>query len=157
MTAAAFEAEPGEAVVERARAWIGTPYRHQASCRGAGTDCLGLLRGLWREMLGPEPEAVFHDLGLRVTINTDNRLVTDTTVSRELHLAHTELALTLDDVKRIVLNGFKAAFLPFHQRQDYVRRIADELARFHDDGTIVDARPDGSNGRIDGNPLRTTH
>ena len=42
----------------RARAWIGTPYRHQSSCRGAGTDCLGLLRGLWREMLGPEPEAV---------------------------------------------------------------------------------------------------
>ena len=45
-------------VVARARAWIGTPYRHQASCRGAGTDCLGLLRGLWREMLGREPEAV---------------------------------------------------------------------------------------------------
>jgi NlpC/P60 family putative phage cell wall peptidase len=46
----------GEEVVGRARAWIGTPYRHQASCRGAGTDCLGLLRGLWREMLGAEPE-----------------------------------------------------------------------------------------------------
>jgi NlpC/P60 family putative phage cell wall peptidase len=58
MTAPVFEADPGEAVVARARAWIGTPYRHQASCRGAGTDCLGLLRGLWREMLGPEPEAV---------------------------------------------------------------------------------------------------
>jgi NlpC/P60 family putative phage cell wall peptidase len=48
----------GAEVVARARAWIGTPYRHQASCRGAGTDCLGLLRGLWREMLGREPEAV---------------------------------------------------------------------------------------------------
>ena len=47
-----------EAIVARARAWIGTPYRHQASCRGAGTDCLGLLRGVWRETLGPEPEAV---------------------------------------------------------------------------------------------------
>ncbi len=43
-------------VVRRARAWIGTPYEHQASCRGVGTDCLGLLRGLWREMLGDEPE-----------------------------------------------------------------------------------------------------
>lgn len=41
-----------------ARRWIGTPYRHQAACRGAGTDCLGLLRGLWREFYGAEPEAV---------------------------------------------------------------------------------------------------
>ena len=45
-------------VVARARAWIGTPYRHQAACRGAGCDCLGLLRGLWREMRGAEPEPV---------------------------------------------------------------------------------------------------
>lgn len=51
------EAAPGAEVVRRARAWIGTPYEHQASCRGVGTDCLGLLRGLWREMLGDEPEA----------------------------------------------------------------------------------------------------
>ncbi len=52
------EASRAEEIVARARAWIGTPYRHQASCRGAGTDCLGLLRGVWREVLGPEPEAV---------------------------------------------------------------------------------------------------
>lgn len=51
------EASRADEIVERARAWIGTPYRHQASCRGAGTDCLGLLRGIWREVLGPEPEA----------------------------------------------------------------------------------------------------
>ncbi len=55
MTAQVSKAED---IVARARLWIGTPYRHQASCRGAGTDCLGLLRGLWREVLGPEPEAV---------------------------------------------------------------------------------------------------
>lgn len=48
----------GAEVVRRARAWIGTPYRHQASCRAAGTDCLGLLRGLWREVVGPEPERI---------------------------------------------------------------------------------------------------
>ncbi len=47
---------PGEAVVAHARGWIGTPYEHQASCRGSGADCLGLLRGLWRELLGAEPE-----------------------------------------------------------------------------------------------------
>lgn len=42
-------------VVAAARGWIGTPYRHQASVRGAGTDCLGLVRGVWREVVGPEP------------------------------------------------------------------------------------------------------
>lgn len=46
----------GATVVENARAWIGTPYRHQASCKGAGTDCLGLIRGLYRELYGHEPE-----------------------------------------------------------------------------------------------------
>ena len=46
------------AVVEAARGWIGTPYVHQASVRGAGTDCLGLIRGVWREVYGAEPEAV---------------------------------------------------------------------------------------------------
>ena len=52
------EASRADEIVARARGWIGTPYRHQASCRGAGTDCLGLLRGVWREVLGPEPEPV---------------------------------------------------------------------------------------------------
>lgn len=39
-----------------ARAWIGTPYTHQASVRGVGCDCLGLVRGVWRALIGPEPE-----------------------------------------------------------------------------------------------------
>lgn len=52
------QASRGETIVAQARQWIGTPYRHQASCSGAGTDCLGLLRGVWRETLGPEPEEV---------------------------------------------------------------------------------------------------
>lgn len=45
-------------VVDVARGWIGTPYVHQASVKGAGCDCLGLLRGVWREVLGAEPERV---------------------------------------------------------------------------------------------------
>ena len=45
-------------VVAEARRWIGTPYLHQASLRGAGTDCLGLLRGVWRALLGQEPLVV---------------------------------------------------------------------------------------------------
>lgn len=43
-------------VVAAARGWIGTPYVHQCSVKGVGTDCLGLVRGVWRELCGPEPE-----------------------------------------------------------------------------------------------------
>ena len=46
-----------EAVVAAARAWIGTPYHHQASLRGVGADCLGLIRGVWRDLYGNEAEA----------------------------------------------------------------------------------------------------
>lgn len=46
-----------DAVLFAARNWLGTPYRHQASRKGVGTDCLGLVRGIWREVYGPEPEA----------------------------------------------------------------------------------------------------
>lgn len=51
-------ADDGAAIVAIARSWIGTPYEHQASCAGAGTDCLGLLRGIWRARYGEEPEVV---------------------------------------------------------------------------------------------------
>lgn len=44
-------------IAAAARGWIGTPYLHQASAKGAGTDCLGLVRGVWRELYGVEPEA----------------------------------------------------------------------------------------------------
>jgi len=47
-----------EAIVAAARGWLGTPYHHQASVKGVGSDCLGLIRGIWRELYGPEPEAM---------------------------------------------------------------------------------------------------
>lgn len=43
-------------IVAAARDWLGTPYRHQHSTRGVGCDCLGLVRGVWRTVLGAEPE-----------------------------------------------------------------------------------------------------
>jgi NlpC/P60 family putative phage cell wall peptidase len=46
------------AIVAEVRAWIGTPYRHQASLKGVGCDCLGLVRGVWRAVCGAEPEPV---------------------------------------------------------------------------------------------------
>lgn len=44
------------AVLAVARTWIGTPYHHQSSLKGVGTDCLGLVRGVWRELYGREAE-----------------------------------------------------------------------------------------------------
>ncbi len=42
-------------IVKATRRWLGTPYHDQASVRGVGCDCLGLLRGVWRDVVGPEP------------------------------------------------------------------------------------------------------
>ena len=44
----------GAAIIGAARGWIGTPYRHQMSLKGEGCDCIGLVRGVWREVVGPE-------------------------------------------------------------------------------------------------------
>lgn len=46
----------GPDVVEAARLWLGTPYHHQQSVQGVGCDCLGLVRGVWRTLVGEEPE-----------------------------------------------------------------------------------------------------
>jgi len=45
-----------DAVIAEARAWIGTPYHHQAALKGVGCDCLGLVRGVWRAIYGADPE-----------------------------------------------------------------------------------------------------
>lgn len=43
-------------IVRLVRTWLGTPYHHQASLKGVGCDCLGLVRGVWRELYGTEAE-----------------------------------------------------------------------------------------------------
>ena len=47
-----------DAVIAAARGWLGTPYHDQASLRGVGCDCLGLARGVWRDLVGAEPLAI---------------------------------------------------------------------------------------------------
>ena len=86
--------------------------------------------------LGRHPLKLYYDLGLRVTLNTDNRLVTDTTVSRELWLCHTKMRMPLEDIKSLIMAGFKSAFLPFHVKQALLRQVSEDLQRFHADGTI---------------------
>jgi NlpC/P60 family putative phage cell wall peptidase len=44
-------------IVAAARSWLGTPYHHQAAVKGVGCDCLGLVRGVYEELLGRPAEA----------------------------------------------------------------------------------------------------
>jgi adenosine deaminase len=80
------------------------------------------------------PLKFYFDFGLRVTVNTDNRLITDTTATKELWLAHKEMGFTLDDLITLVVQGFKSAFLPFREKADLLAavnaEIADVLTRF---------------------------
>ncbi len=76
------------------------------------------------------PLRFYYDYGLRVTINTDNRLVSDTTVTRELYLAAKHLNLTLDDIKSIIIDGFKSAFLPNRAKSIMLNVVNDELKKF---------------------------
>jgi adenosine deaminase len=87
--------------------------------------------------LASHPLKLYFNLGLRVTVNTDNRLITDTTVSKELWLCHTQMGMTVRDVKSMIMAGFKSSFLPFHERQGYLRRVGQELARYDDGGNLV--------------------
>ena len=91
------------------------------------------------------PLKLYFNLGLRVTVNTDNRLITDTTVSKELWLCHTQMGMSFRDIKSMIMAGFKSSFLPFHERRGHLRRVGQELARFDDDGN---ARVPSSLGSI---------
>jgi adenosine deaminase len=103
--------------------------------------------------LASHPIKLYKNLGLRVTVNTDNRLVTDTTVSKELWLCHKVLGFSMTDLKQVVLSGFKSAFLPFHVKQQYLRHVSEELRQFPDDeepeprpARIPSVRPPGPAG-----------
>ena len=51
-------ADVGARALTEAREWLGTPYCHQASAKGGGADCLGLIRGVWRGLYGAEGFAI---------------------------------------------------------------------------------------------------
>lgn len=73
------------------------------------------------------PLKFYMDFGLRVTLNTDNRLVTDTTITDEYKLACQVFHLTYDEVKRLVVDGFKSAFMPFRKKREVMRMVLDEF------------------------------
>ncbi len=80
--------------------------------------------------LEKHPLRFYYDYGLRVCINTDNRLISDTTVTNELYLAAKHLNFNLDDIKSIILDGFKSAFLPNRAKSIMLNMVNDELKKF---------------------------
>jgi len=78
------------------------------------------------------PLPFYYTYGLRCTINTDNRLVTNTTVSKELLLLHQTYGFTLDDIKEVIIAGFKSAFLSHREKSDILQKVNAELAKYHD-------------------------
>lgn len=89
--------------------------------------------------LASHPLKLYFDLGLRVTINTDNRLITDTSVSKELWLVHTQMGVPFADIKSMILAGFKSSFQPFHEKQAALRRVGVELDKYDDQGVLLTA------------------
>ena len=87
--------------------------------------------------LASHPIKLYFDLGLRVTVNTDNRLITDTTVSKELYLVHSQMGVPFADIKSMILAGFKSSFQPFHEKQAALRRASAELAKYDDNGVLI--------------------
>jgi adenosine deaminase len=79
------------------------------------------------------PFRVYFDAGLRVTVNTDNRLVSDTTMSNELDLACSSVPLNVYDLRGLLINGFKSAFLPHREKVTLLRGAIDEIDRLFEE------------------------
>jgi adenosine deaminase len=77
--------------------------------------------------MASHPFKFYLDFGLRVTLNTDNRLITDTTVTKELGHMVRQFNLTVKDIRNVLVAGFKSAFLTFHDRAQLVRRVQNEM------------------------------
>ena len=77
--------------------------------------------------MASHPFKFYLDFGLRVTLNTDNRLITDTTVTKELSLMAKHFGLTVKDIRNVLVGGFKSAFLTFHDRAQLVRKVQNEM------------------------------
>jgi adenosine deaminase len=77
------------------------------------------------------PIREYFDRGLRVTVNTDNRLMSDTTMTDELVLLSDRLGFTLDELKHLLLSGFKSAFLRYPERKALIGEAIEGLKAVH--------------------------
>ncbi|HEY0467345.1 MAG TPA: adenosine deaminase [Polyangiaceae bacterium] len=102
--------------------------------------------------LASHPLKLYFDLGLRVTVNTDNRLITDTSVSKELYLVHSQMGVPFADIKSMILSGFKSSFQPFHEKQSDLRRVCAELDKYDDNGVSLQSQNGASSERASRRP-----
>jgi adenosine deaminase len=73
--------------------------------------------------LAEHPFRIFYKEKFRVTLNTDNRLMSDTTMTKEFEAASTTFGLTLGDFEKITINAMKSAFLPYDQRINFIYKV----------------------------------
>jgi len=74
-------------------------------------------------ILAEHPFKILYQEKFRVTLNTDNRLMSDTTMTREFQAAADTFGLSLDDFEKITINAMKSAFLPYNQRIDFIYKV----------------------------------
>ncbi|HON19370.1 MAG TPA: adenosine deaminase [Salinivirgaceae bacterium] len=79
------------------------------------------------ESYGKHPLKFYFDFGLRVTINTDNRLVSNTTLTNEYMIAIEKFGFTPDELKYLIINGFKSAFMSNNEKVKMLKRVTQEL------------------------------
>jgi adenosine deaminase len=79
----------------------------------------------WGDQMVDHPLDLFYQLGFRVTVNTDNRLMSATTLSRELRLVSEAFGYDLDDLLALQLNAAQAAFLPVEDREALMDTLID--------------------------------
>ncbi len=70
--------------------------------------------------LEEHPFRFYLDLGLRITVNTDNRLITNTTMTDEYYTAYKTFSLTPQNILDLVINGVKSAFIPYEYKRDFL-------------------------------------
>ncbi|MFF7385135.1 adenosine deaminase [Streptomyces griseoluteus] len=73
--------------------------------------------------IAEHPITALKDLGFRVTLNTDNRLVSGTTMTREMELLVEEAGWTAEDLRTVTVNAVKSAFLPFDERKALIEDV----------------------------------
>ena len=74
------------------------------------------------------PLPLFYDLGLRVTLNTDNRLMSNTTMTKEFMLTVKHFGFDYKHIKNLIINGFKSSFLPYREKSIMLNKILGEMA-----------------------------
>jgi adenosine deaminase len=79
------------------------------------------------ESVQDHPFKKYFDKNLRVTLNTDCRLMSNTTLTDEYLLAADTFNLTFGDIRTLIINGFKSAFLPHNERLSMINTIDKEL------------------------------